>query len=375
VIRKRQLSWSATKSLLLPSYVRRRSLFGPSVRAVARKFLILAAVLLGTSFPACAQPPAAQQAATPAASEFADVDRLLQLGKYPEAIDQLEEIGKRTPPPNGLALELGLAYYKKGDYLKATQNLQAALAENPDNGEATQLMGLSLYLSGNPGGAIPYLQKVQTWYPRANVDAAYILGVAYLQTKQYPMAREAFAKMFGVAPDSAPAYLFCARMLLRFDFGPVAEEYALKAISLDPRLPMAHYLLGELYLYQSKIEPAINHLEQEVALDPGYANAYYKLADAYLRVQKFEDAERLLQRSIWLDATSTGPYILMGKVLQKKGEPELAARALQRAISMDPGNPMPHQLLGQVYRTLGQESDAARELQQAEALTRNPSKP
>jgi tetratricopeptide (TPR) repeat protein len=320
-------------------------------------------------------PQNTQQENAPVASPFANADHLLQLGKFQEAIAELQAMQSQTPPPKGLVHELGVAYYKKGDYANAISNFRKALEENAEDSEAIQLLGLSLYLGGKPSEAIPYLQKVQSWYPRANVDASYILGIAYIQTKQYPQARQAFAKMFGVPPDSAPAYLFCARMLLRMDFAPVAEEFALKAISLDSKLPMAHYLLGELYLYQSKIDLAISHLQQEMAVNPGYANVYYKLADAYTRVQKFDDAERLLQRSIWLDASSTGPYILLGKVLQKKGEPELAARALQRAISMDPGNPMPHQLLGQAYRSLGQTADAERELKQAEELTRNPTKP
>lgn len=342
---------------------------------LALKFLAL--MLAGFSLqPAFAQAPQTpEQQATPAASPFANADRLLALGKFSEAISELEAMQNQTPPPKGLAHELGVAFYKKSDYANAIASLRKALQENADDGEAIQLLGLSLYLGGKPSEAIPYLQKVQSWYPRANVDASYILGMAYIQTKEYPQARQAFAKMFGVPPDSAPAYLFCARMLLRLDFAPVAEEYGLKAVSLDPRLPMAHYLLGELYLYQSRIDQAISHLEQEMAVNPAYANVYYKLADAYARVQRFDDAERLLQRSIWLDATSTGPYILLGKVLLKKGEPDLAARALQRAISMDPGNPMPHQLLGQAYRALGQTADAERELKQADQLTRNPTKP
>jgi tetratricopeptide (TPR) repeat protein len=316
-----------------------------------------------------------QQQPTPADSPFANADRLLELGKFSEAISELEAMRNQTPPPEGLAHELGVAYYKKADYANAVLNLEQALKEKPGDGETTQLLGLSLYLGGKPLDAIPYLEKVQSWYPRANVDASYILGVAYIQAKQYPQARAAFAKMFGVPPDSAQAYLFCGRMLLRLDFAPVAEEYGLKAVALDPKLPMAHYLLGELYLYQSKVDQAISHLEQEMAINPGYPNVYYKLADAYTRVQKFDDAERLLQRSIWLDATSTGPFILLGKVLEKKGEPELAARALQRAISMEPGNPVPHQLLGQAYRALGQTADAERELKQADELIRNPTKP
>ena len=303
-----------------------------------------------------------------AEQSFAAAHRLLQVGKYNEAIAELQTLQNQNPPPKGVSHELGIAYYKKGDYMNAIACLLKAHHEDPYVGEAVQLTGLSLYLAGKPGEAIPYLEKVQTWYPEANVDASYILGVAYIQTKKYPEARAAFAKMFGVPPDSAASYLFCGRMLLRQDFGPIAEEYAQKAVALDPKLPLAHLLLGELYLYQSKIPEAISQLEQELAINPGNAMVYYKLADAYTRVQKFEEAEKLLQRSIWLDPTSTGPYILMGKVLDKKGETQLAVRALQRAISMDPNNPVPHHLLGQAYRELGLTEDAQRELKLAEQL-------
>ena len=299
---------------------------------------------------------------------FAEARRLSEQGKYDDAIAQLQQLAALTPPPAGLSRELGMAYYKKSDYLKAADYLKQALTENPKDDEAVQLLGLSYYLAGRPSEAIPYLEKVQTWYPRANVDASYILGICYIQSKNYPQARVAFAKMFDVKPDSAASYLFTARMLFRQEFDPVAEEYAQKAVALDPKLPMAHFLLGELHLYKSKIPEAIADLQQELAINPGYAAAYYKLADAYSRVQKYDEAERLLQRSIWLDASSTGPYILMGKVLEKKGEAALAVRTLQRAVAMDPNNSISHHLLGQAYRDLGKTDDAERELKLAEQL-------
>jgi tetratricopeptide (TPR) repeat protein len=299
---------------------------------------------------------------------FAEARRLSEQGKYDDAIAQLQELAARNPPPTGLSRELGMAYYKKSDYLKAADYLKQALTGNPKDDEAVQLLGLSYYLAGRPSEAIPYLEKVQTWYPRANVDASYILGICYIQSKNYPQARVAFAKMFDVKPDSAASYLFTARMLFRQEFDPIAEEYAQKAVALDPKLPMAHFLLGELHLYKSRIPEAINDLQQELAINPSYAAAYYKLADAYSRVQKYDEAERLLQRSIWLDATSTGPYILMGKVLEKKGEAALAVRTLQRAIAMDPNNSISHHLLGQAYRDLGKTDEAERELKLAEQL-------
>jgi tetratricopeptide (TPR) repeat protein len=297
-----------------------------------------------------------------------DARRLSEQGKFDEALAKLEALALNDPGLKGLAHELGVTYYKKSDYLKATASFKKALEEDPGDNEAVQLMGLSYYLAGRPAEAIAPLEKVQTWYPSANVDAAYILGVCYVQTKDYVSARKAFAKMFAVPSDSAASYLFTARMLLRQDFGPVAEEYAKKAVELDPKLPLAHSLLGELYLYKSRLPEAIEQFQKELELNPGEAAVYYKMADAYSRLQKYEEAERLLQRSIWLDATSTGPYILMGKVLEKKGETALAVRALQRAIAMDPNNSIPHHLLGQAYRELGRTEEAERELKLSEQL-------
>jgi tetratricopeptide (TPR) repeat protein len=296
------------------------------------------------------------------ASDFDEPRRLLKQGKYDEALGLLQPMEQANPATPGLSHELGVAYYKKGDYSSAIIFLKKATGEVANDSEAVQLLGISYYLAGRPGDAIAPLEQVQTWFPSANVDAAYILGVCYIQTRDYSHARTAFAKMFGVPAESAASYLFTARMLLRQDFGPVAEEYARKAETLDPKLPLVHFLLGELDLYHSKMLEAIAEFEKEAQLNPGYAATYYKLADAYSRIQKYDEAERLLQRSIWLDATSTGPYILMGKVLEKKGEAELAVRALQRALTMDPNNPVAHHLLGQAYRDLGKSEDAEREL-------------
>ena len=312
--------------------------------------------------------PLRAQSAPEAQPTFEQVHRLTEQGKFDQALSALNEISNANPNSKNLAHEFGVAYYRKGDYASAVASLQRALAENPNDTEATQLTGLSLYLSGKPAEAIPYLEKVQSWYPSANVDASYILGVAYIQSKNYAGARGAFAKMFQVAPDSAAAYLFTARLMLRLDFGPIAEEYGKKAVQLDAKLPLAHQLLGEIYLYQSKFPEAAAQFGQELAVNPGYAAAYYKLADADTHLQKFDDAEKLLQRSIWLDSTSTGPYILLGKVLRQKGETQLAIRTLQRALSMDPNNPIPHHLLGQAYRDLGQSEDAERELKLAAQL-------
>lgn len=313
-------------------------------------------------------PQTSPRSSTSSTADFAHSHQLLNQGKYDEAIAELQQLAVSQPATKGLAHELGTAYYRKGDYVHAIDSLKQALQSDPSDSEATQLIGISYYLSGKPADAVPFLERVQTWYPRANVDASYILGQCYIQTKDYPHARQAFAKMFDLAPDSAGSYLLTARMLFRQEFEPVALEYAQKAAALDPKLPLAHQLLGEIHLFESQIPEAVSDFQAELSLNPAHAETYYKLADAYSRIQKFDDAERLLQRSIWLDPTATGPYVLMGKVLEKKGEPELAIRALRHAAAMDPNNSITHHLLGQAYRDLGNNAEAERELNLAGQL-------
>jgi tetratricopeptide (TPR) repeat protein len=332
---------------------------------ILRKFLFL--LTLPAALAAQSQPANTATPRQNSSLEFTHARQLLDQGKYDDAIAELQQLSTSSNP-KGLAHELGMAYYKKGDYFQAADSFKQALQQDPQDSESTQMLGISYYLAGNPTAAVPYLEKVQTWYPRANVDASYILGQCYIQTKDYPHARQAFARMFDLAPDSAGSYLLTARMLFRQEFEPVALEYAQKAVALDPKLPRAHFLLGEIHLFESKIPEAISDFQAELSLNPSDAATYYKLADAYSRVQKFDDAEKLLQRAIWLDPTSTGPYVLMGKVLEKKGEPELAVRALRRAAAMDPNNSITHHLLGQAYRDLGNNEEAERELKLAGQL-------
>jgi tetratricopeptide (TPR) repeat protein len=301
-------------------------------------------------------------------AELGRARQLIEQNKFAEADQILVGLALRNPKLPGLAHEQGIVAYKLGNYLQASIFMQQAMEQNPEDKVAVQLRGLSLFYLGKPNEAVPLLEKVHAWYPVANVDASYVLTLAYIQTRDYERARRSAAEMYGVKPDSAASYLFLARTLLRQGFDPVAEEHAQKAVALDPKLPLAHYLLGEFYLFKSRLPEAIREFETELALNPAYAGTYDRLADAYVRTSKFDEAQRLLQRSILLDANATGPYILMGKVLLKKDDPQQALLYLERANKMDPRNFITHHLMGQAHRALKNTEAAERELKLAEQL-------
>ncbi len=304
---------------------------------------ILAAAILGGHLALAAQ-----------TSTEATLQKKIDTGHAAEALQQLDT---NAATPNRDRLR-GEALYAMGRFPEAEKALAAAPA---DDAVATELRGLTLYRLGRPAEAIPLLEKAHTWSPETKADPAYILALCYIDTRRYDDARHAFAEQYSFPPDSAAAHLLAARMLLRREYVPIAQDEARKALSADPQLPGAHMLLGEVALAQEHIDDAITELNEEAKRDPLNGTVYDRLGDALQRKGDYGAAQRSLQRAILLTPNSTGPYILLGKVMLRRGDPVTAAGYLERAERMDTHNYMTHSLLGQAYRAVGRTSEAQHE--------------
>ncbi len=236
-----------------------------------------------------------------------------------------------------------------------------ALQQDPEDREAMEMRGVTLYRLARPAEAIPLLERANRTVSSANVDPEYVLGLCYMDVKRYDDARHAFAAQFGFAPDSPAAYVATARLLLRREFTDEARAFVNKALTIDPKLPMAHQLLGEIALARADLPTAIRELEMEEKLNPLDGSLYEHLGDAYVRNAQYEQARRVLNRAILLQPNDTGPYILLGEALTRMGNPAEAVHYLAHAEQMDPGNAVTHTQLGQAYRAMGDMGMAERE--------------
>jgi tetratricopeptide (TPR) repeat protein len=273
-----------------------------------------------------------------------------------------------SPPVKGVHHALGIADYRSGKLIEAQKEFAAAIAEDPSDAESIQMEGLTLYRMGQPGKAIEYLQKVRDLMPNADADANHVLGLCYLNDRRYDDARAAFAQQFGVDPASAAAYLLLSTMLLQAQLPELAADEARKALQLNPNLPLAHFRLGEVFLFKSDVDHATEEFEQERRLNPAYPPTYDRLGDVYTRAGKYSEAQQALTKAISLDTTSTGPFILMGKVLLHRDDAATAALYLRHAEKMDPSNYITHTLLAQAYRKTGNQAEAEQELNLASKL-------
>jgi tetratricopeptide (TPR) repeat protein len=299
---------------------------------------------------------------------LAQAHKDLESGKQAEALALLQKLAAIQPPVKGVQHELGVAYYRTGKLVEAQHAFAAAIQEDPGDAESIQMQGLTLYRLGRPADAIPYLERVRQWTPNANADANYVLGLCYMNSQRYDDARRTFATGFKVEPDSGSAYLLLGSMLMRANLPEFAAVPAQKAIQLTPNLPLAHFLLGEIYLFKSDVDHALEEFEQERRINPGYAPVYDRLGDVYSRTDKLQEAQEALTKAISLDTSSTGPFIQMGKVLLRRQDPVTSIMYLKHAEKMDPANFITHTLLAQAYRKVGQEDDAKQEMELASKI-------
>jgi tetratricopeptide (TPR) repeat protein len=255
---------------------------------------------------------------------------------------------------------------KSNEAIALVKTLSGPEADDPLVG---YILGLAYYqhFLGQIKEAIPYLERV-TSLSAGSVELSYVLGICYIQVRETDKARHAFARMFGIAPDSASARLLNAQLMVGQRFEELAEAEVRQALALDPKLPQANFLLGELMVYRADLDAGVELFQKEIALNPAFGMAYYMLGEAYTRQLKWTEAIAPLQKSIWLNPYFSGPYIVLGKVYLKTGDLLNAESILRRALQMDPNNFSGHHLLAQVLQQANRPAEAKAEFDLAERL-------
>jgi tetratricopeptide (TPR) repeat protein len=264
----------------------------------------------------------------------------------------------------GARHQAAVAAYKQHKFPDAvagfTEALKTESTGSAEYQESVLLLGQSLFLESKYSDSIPWLEKavgVKTPSP----EAAYMLGNACIMARQPGKAVKAFAQLFQVGADSAAAHLTTARMMMHKDMDVDGARVATAARALDPRMPEAHFLLGEVAIFHADLDGAIAELKKEIELNPGFAMAHYRLGDAYGRQDKWDEAMGPLERSVWLNPNYSGPFILLGKGYLKRKELANAEGVLQHALRLDPQNVSAHYLLGQTLTQEGKEEEGKKE--------------
>ena len=322
--------------------------------------LVLALVTMAASAQAPQSPaPAAADAPQPAPFEAAQ--DLAAKGRLDKALALLDQLATQTPEQPGVERLRGIIFYQRDQFHQAIDAFTQAAQQDPADRESIEMHGVVSSAWATPPRPSPSSRRrTRPWSAPTSIPNTCLASVTPTSSATTtPVTPSPPSTAF--APDSAEAYLLAGRLFLRREFAAEAAVQASRALEINPNLPLAHQLLGEVALAKGDMPAAIRELEQERKLNPLNGLLYERLGDAYLRNEQYSDAQQALNRAVLLEPSSTAPYILLGETFLKLNQPIQAIHYLDHAAKMDPSNYITHNFLGQAYKATGQTAEANRE--------------
>jgi len=307
------------------------------------------------------------------------------------AIAEFKKATELAPTLAEAFVNLGQAYMERRDYSAAIAPLKHAVELSPNLAGAHQLLGYALLAEGYNAEAIPHLEKVQE---RTALGIAQI-GTGQLQAAvenlqaalaQHPndpdllyylgrasglLSKQAIDTLQATYPDSARAHQALAENYYVLRQMPQAEKEFLEALRLRPDTPELHLELGLVYAGSAQWPKAEEEFRAQTKLQPGNAEGAYRLGTALLQQGKASEARIELQRADRLQPEMPETLYSLGKAAALAGDPAAAEKAWIKLLSIEKASSLSaqtHFALAGLYRKQGKTADAERETREFQRL-------
>lgn len=283
---------------------------------------------------------------------------LAKLERYDEAIQQYHAVLARKDNP-GLRLNLALAYYKKGDWRGAAQNLKTLAATQPADVRLGTLLADCYSHIGQNDEVIAVLKPVEAAHPE-DLAVAWLMGSALLRAGH---RREGLDRVDRVAREGnrPEAYLLAGQTALKMNEFERARDYADGAARLDPKLAGVDTLRGTVLSYLGDTQGAADALRKAVAADPKDFEAQLGLGAVLHTDRDLEGARRHLQFAMQLKPDSIVARYEWARLERTEGQMEAALKDFEKVVHDDPRWAQPHVELAALYFRLNRQEDGEKE--------------
>jgi len=217
-------------------------------------------------------------------------------GRAADAIALLRSVIERRPDTADAYISLAYQYWETGQWPAAIEILESGLASGAPDRDLRIRLGI--YLSES-GADIPKAIRILETLPDTDAEALNGLGLAYGGAGRYQDAVRTFQKILTLDPTSGLAHQNIAAMLLQ-EAGQrgaardarirEAEQFARRAVELDPALAKGFTTLGVILAQTGRRPEAIDSWKRAVQLDPGEFDAMYNLVLALVEAGRIGEA-------------------------------------------------------------------------------------
>lgn len=310
------------------------------------------------------------------ASHPADPEPLAHIGllearqeHYPEAIRFYHKAMTLAPAMPGLRLNLGLAYFKNGDYHQAIGMFTPLLKAKPGDQRLLVLMGMSQYGLSQYAAAAPFLKRAAE-HDQQNLNLQLALAHSCLLSHQYQCVLDQFHRIVALNAESAEADMLAGEALDEMHEKVGATREFRAAVAANPKEPNAHFGLGYLLWKQGQYGEAAQEFQAEIDNVPMHLGALRYLADSLIQLNRPNDAQPLLEKAIAADPANAMEHRDLGIIYAEQEHNDQALREFLEAARLNPADPNVHWRLGRLYRVMGKTAQAKAEFAKTAALNK-----
>lgn len=288
------------------------------------------------------------------------------LGRYDEAIAVYRRALEVAHLNAQIRMNLALAYYKSARYADAIPEFERVLEANPGLYNAVLLKADSHLQLGEYAKAIALLQPIAKEREADNAFN-YVFGMALLQNKQANEGAIYLDRILRQGDSAEARLLMGLAQRAAADFAGARDEFA-KAVALNPSLPMAHSLYGQMLLTTGDRESARAAFLKELQRNPTDFDANLLLGVILKEDRDFAPARAYLEKAIAMRPDDLGAQYQLATLLLASGENEPARVLLERIVAVSPDFTEAHVSLATVYFRLRRRADGDRHRKIAEQL-------
>ncbi len=247
----------------------------------------------------------------------------IRLGRWLEAVDDLESLNQQRPGSPQILYLLALSLYNSKRLQAAQEIVGQALRIAEDSAPAQTLHGILHWTRGDVDLATASLRRAIELDPEA-FDAYFYLGRSLHARRELNDAAAALRKAVAIQAHHRDALFLLASCEESLGRGREAEELYRRIVQAFPEESEGHLGLGALLAKRGLSEEAIRLLRQAAQLDPARFEAHLQLGRALADVRRWQEAIPALLSAVEIDPQSSAARYQLALALQRAGRREEA---------------------------------------------------
>lgn len=202
----------------------------------------------------------------------------------------------------------------------AGDGTEAGSGEESGNGEV--VMSATLVAAGKAPGGVSLDGVIEK--QKLTVELAQIDKAARLDFKEgrYAEAESGFLEYLRYLPQNVPCLCNLGVLKITMKNYSEAEYYLEKAIAIDEKNGLAHYLLGRTYFLQDKLDAALEKLETGLTFDPQNAKAHNCVGVISTRKGWVDRAQRAFVNAVSIDPEYGDAHFNLAVLHATKEQPD-----------------------------------------------------